>query len=110
MSASKDKGTKFETAIVRYLNAEGFLGAERRALAGDDCGDISGFPGWVIEAKNCARTDLGAWVDEAEREQVNAGAEFGVVWHHRRGKASPADGFVTMSGAAFVRLLREVTR
>lgn len=107
MSASKAKGTAWETAICRLLVAEGFEHAERRALAGtSDRGDISGIPGWVIEAKNCKAMGLATWVDEAAIEQANDGAEFSAVWHHRRGKASPADGYVTMTGATFVRLLR----
>lgn len=108
MSRSKDKGTAWETAIVRYLVDSGFPLAERRALAGAfDQGDITGVPA-VIEAKNCRRDELAAWVDEATSEAVNAGVDVGVVWHHRRGKASPGEGFVTMSGAAFVRLLRDL--
>lgn len=107
MSRSKAKGTAWETAVCRYLAGEGFPHVERRALNGtQDRGDIAGIPGWVIEAKNCKRDELPAWIDEAAAEQTNDGAEFAAVWHHRRGKASPADGFVTMDGATFVRLLR----
>jgi hypothetical protein len=92
---------------VRYLAEEGFAHVERRALTGNqDRGDIAGIPGVVIEAKNCARTELAQWVDEAAIEQANDGADYAAVWHHRRGKAHPADGFVTVTGAMFVRLLR----
>jgi hypothetical protein len=105
MSASKQKGTAWESAIVAYLNGAGFP-VERRTQAGaHDKGDVAGLP-LVIEAKNCRATELAAWVDEAVAEARNARVPVGVVWHHRRGKASPADGFVTMSGAAFVELLR----
>jgi hypothetical protein len=108
MSRSRAKGTAWETAICRLLAGEGFPHVERRALNGTtDRGDIAGIPGWVIEAKNCGRDQLAGWVDEAQLEQANDGAEFSAVWHHRRGKASPADGFVTMTGATFVRLLRQ---
>lgn len=109
MSRSKDKGTAWESTIVAYLREQGFPHVERRALLGvNDRGDISGLPDWVIEAKNCRREELPGWLDEAEAERVNAGAEYGVVWHHRRGRAHPRDGFVTMSGATYVRLLRAV--
>ncbi|AGL13860.1 hypothetical protein [Actinoplanes sp. N902-109] len=108
MSASKDKGTAWESRIVGYLAENGFPHAERRALNGtQDRGDIAGVPGVVIEAKNCKTTSLATWVDEALLEQANDGAAHSAVWHHRRGKASPADGFVTMTGAGFIRLLRE---
>jgi len=127
VSRSKQKGTAWETAIVRYLNDHGFPNAERRALSGtQDRGDIAGITahhdalraayglgdvlgrsGVCVEAKNCSATSLGAWMDEAIAEQANGGADYAVVWHHRRGKASPGDGFVTMTGAAWVRLIRQ---
>lgn len=107
MNRSKVKGTSWETAIVRYLVEQGWPHVERRTLAGvHDRGDIAGIPGVAIEAKNCKTMTLGAWIDEAETERTNAHADIGVVWHHRRGKSSPADGFVTMSGSMFVALLR----
>jgi hypothetical protein len=107
MSASKKRGTSWESAIVRHLATEGFPHVERRALAGtSDRGDIAGIPGVVIEAKNCRAADLAGWVDEAAIEQANDGADYSAVWHHRRGKASAAEGYVTMTGATFTRLLR----
>lgn len=107
VNKSKIRGTSWESAIVRYLITEGHPHVERRALAGTaDRGDIAGVPGWVLEAKNCKSMDLAGWVDEAMIEQANDGADYAAVWHHRRGKASPAEGYVTMTGATFVRLLR----
>jgi hypothetical protein len=101
VSASKDKGTAAETAVVRYLREQGATQAERRALSGSqDRGDIAGVPGVVIEVKNVSRDALPGWVDEAEIERTNDGALIGVVWHKRRGKRSPADWFVTMRGSA----------
>jgi hypothetical protein len=108
VNRSKAKGTAAETAIARYLQANGFPYAERRTLNGThDRGDIAGIPSVVIEVKNCAKTELGSWIAEAERERDNDGASLGVVWHKRRGKTDPADWFVTMSGAQFAALLRE---
>lgn len=104
MSRSKQKGTAWESAIVAYLDGAG-LPVERRALTGaQDKGDIAGLP-VAIEAKNCKTAALAAWVDEAAKEAHNARVAVGVVWHHRRGKASPGDGFVTMRGEDFVTLL-----
>lgn len=107
MSASRGKGTKWETAIVTYLQSRGWRHAERRTLAGRlDRGDINGVVGLVIEAKNANRVELAAWLDEATREAAVL-EDKGVVWIHRRGKASPADGFVVMDGATFTALLKE---
>jgi hypothetical protein len=108
VSASKKKGTAAETAVVEYLRASGFTQAERRTLNGaKDRGDIAGLPGVVIEVKNCARQELGAWVAEAELERDNDRASLGVVWHKRRGTTDPGRWFVTMSGDQFAALLRE---
>lgn len=106
MSANKDKGSAWERSIVDYLRTLAWPHAERR-LAGSakDRGDIAGIPGVVIEAKNTSRTELAAWVAEAEVERVHDGAWLGVVWHKRRGKASAAEGYVTMTGSQFARLL-----
>lgn len=108
VNKSKIRGTSWESAIVRYLIAEGLAGAERRALCGAaDRGDIAGLIDWVISAKNCKAMSLAAWVDEVQLQQANDGARNSAVWHHRRGKASPADGYVTITGVQFTRLLRE---
>ena len=107
MSAARKKGTAAETAVVTHLRAAGFTQVERRALRGvADRGDIAGIPGVVIEVKNCSRTELAAWVDEAEIEGDNDRAQVAAVWHKRRGRAAPADWFVTMTGAQFTFLLR----
>lgn len=106
MSASRRKGTSWESAVVAYLQHRGWLFAERRALAGNkDRGDIAGIPGVVIEAKSVKTITLASFVDEATAEAVNDGADLGVAWIKRRGKSSPADGFVVMSGETFTWLL-----
>ena len=107
MSASKRRGTKAEVAVRDYLRANGWLHAERLPTEGaKDRGDITGVdPELVIEVKACARMELGAWLDEADTEATNAEASVAVVWHKRRGKANPAEWYVTMSGEDFVRIL-----
>ena len=107
MSASKRKGTSWESAIVDYLRASGVPHAERRALNGaKDRGDIAGLPGVVVEAKSAAQVQLAGWLEEAKTERDNDGAEVGVVWFKRRGKGSPGDGYVLMDGATLVDLLK----
>lgn len=107
MSRSRRLGTLWESAIVTFLKAMGAVHVERRALNGaKDRGDIAGIPGIVIEAKNAGRIELAKWMDEAEAERINDGADFGVVWAKKRGRASAGDGYVVMSGAAFTSLLR----
>lgn len=106
MSSQRDKGTRWETAWVQYLREHGVPHAERRALAGNvDRGDIAGIPGIVLECKSGA-FHLAQWLTEAETERTNDGADFGIVLAKRAGKASPADGYAILTGAALVQLLQ----
>ena len=108
MTASKAKGTAWESAIVDFLREHGALHAERRALGGtNDRGDIAGIPGVVIEAKCAAKLEFGSWLAEAEAERINDGATYGVVWAKRRGKGSPGAGYVVLTGDTLVRLLAD---
>jgi hypothetical protein len=104
---SKKKGTKEETDIVNWLNDIG-IRARRVTLSGaKDRGDIEllDFP-IIIEAKNEKRMTLSEYVDEANREGDNAGNKIGIVWHKRRGRASPGQHYVTLDGNQFVNLLK----
>lgn len=106
MSQNKAKGTAFETLIVRYLAEHGFPHAERRALAGThDLGDITGTPGIVWECKNHKTLSFSEWLEEAEREKTNAGADYGIVVAKRRGKGDAADQYAVMRLEDLVALL-----
>lgn len=108
MNRPKTRGTAWESAIVTYLRDRGWPHAERRATNGRlDRGDIAGIVGVVIEAKNARTTDLAGWWAEVEAERRHDGARHGVLWLKRRGRTSPAAGWVVMDGHTFVELLRE---
>lgn len=107
VSAARDKGTKAESAVVAFLRQAGFPHAERRTMRGSrDTGDIAGLPGIVIEVKDHAKMTLAEWVDEAHQEGLNEfdaqrarkGSVVSLVWHKRRGRASPGSWYVTMTG------------
>ena len=93
MSRSKEKGTAFESAVVRWLSSA--LGAEpgaihRETLHGShDEGDVGGIYAHgrrvVMECKNHSRDELPRWLREAEAERGNADALAGVVVSKRRG-------------------------
>jgi hypothetical protein len=107
-ASARKAGTSWETAIVESLRAYGFPHAERRRLSGSkDRGDIAGVPGIAIEAKNTSRLALAEAVDEANVEALNANVPIGVAWLKRRGKTSPLEGYVVMSGDTFLRLIQE---
>ncbi len=111
MSRARAKGTAWETAVCNYLRILGWPHVERRALNGaKDRGDLAGIPGLVVECKSANKVELAGWLDEANCERDNDGADLGVVWFKRRKKASPGNGFVLMDGDTFVRLLKEAGR
>jgi hypothetical protein len=86
VSRSKDKGTRFETAVVRFLG-RWFPACERRALTGKhDKGDIAGVPGWTLELKNTASLDLAGALNEAKAEAANAGTRYYAAVFSRRMK------------------------
>lgn len=111
MNAAKQKGTRFESSIVGYLQWRfGTRDIERRTLNGArDTGDIAGVKAHgqrvVIEAKNHNRHNLAGWLDEAEIEAGNDDALIGAVVFKRRGTADPADQYVLMSVRSFAALI-----
>lgn len=92
MNKPRQIGTRAESAVVRYLTANGFPHAERRSLRGAlDAGDVTGCPGICIEIKggDAARTasdlQIERWMDELATETVNATADVGVLVVQRAG-------------------------
>lgn len=104
---SKQRGTAFESALVRWLQANGHPYAERRTLAGsNDRGDIAGIPGVVLEAKACKTFDLAGWCRELEVEMGNAGADIGAVVVKRRGTTDPGQAYAILPLHVFNRLIQ----
>ena len=108
MSASKQKGTAFESLVLREFKLH-YPGAERRAMQGAlDKGDLL-LPGedrFVVECKNVSRWNLPEWLREAEAEARNAGVPYGVVASKRRGNAQPGDQYIHMTVSAFLGLVK----
>lgn len=103
MSASRRKGTAFETAVVNFLREAGYESAERRALNGrNDKGDVAGLPGWVLECKAEKTIDLAGYMGEACREAQNANATSYAAVVKRRGKGV-SEAYVVMPLAVFVK-------
>jgi hypothetical protein len=107
----RTKGAAHERAVVTWLRGRGRLHTERR-LAGspDDRGDVAGWPGVVVEAKNHARIDLAGWVDQLERSIALCGADTGVVVVKRKGVTDPARYYAVMTLARWEALMAEAGR
>jgi len=86
----KDRGTDAERAVARWLAANGWPHAERRAPSGSaDRGDITGTPGicWEVKSRKTPPGDkqITDWLEETEQERLNAGADIGVLVVRRPG-------------------------
>jgi hypothetical protein len=104
---SRDKGTAWETRVVAFLQEHGWPFAERRARRGNkDAGDVAGVARVCLELKAEKRITLSEYLDETLVEQTNADAAVAACWIKRPRKTSPAHGYVVMSGAQFVELLK----
>ena len=104
--ANKAKGREAEKAVSEYLNARGYTTERRRMEGSNDRGDISGIPGVVIEVKAHKAIYLSQFVDEANVEAGNDSPfAVGVTWIKRRGTTDPANWYVAMDGATFVKFL-----
>lgn len=110
-ASAKAAGTRTERAVADYLAAQlDDDRIDRRVKSGaKDRGDIAGLrhhgQRLVIEVKDCATVQLGAWVREADTERGNDDALAGLVVHKRRGKANPGDWYVTCTLDDLVALL-----
>jgi len=105
MSKERAKGTSWESAVVSYLREGGFPFAKRTGSVDADLGDIDLSDNVVIECKSVARIDLAAIVDQMEAARKRKDAHIGAAWIKRRGKTSPADGYVVMTGEQFYWIL-----
>lgn len=110
MTASKQKGTAAETALVHYLREHGFGQAERRALAGNqDKGDILNAGNLTWEVKNHKTYKLAEWLTELEIEKHNASTEHGVVIAKPRGTGLSKVGawYAILPVQDFIELARD---
>jgi hypothetical protein len=106
MSVNKRKGTAWESAVVAFLQGDGWENCERRALRGTlDAGDIAGLPGVVLECKATGVMQMGAAVAEAEKEQKNAKARWHAVVFKRRQKPA-GDAYVITSLSEYSEMLQ----
>ena len=91
MSRSKDKGTKFETVIVRYLRERiGDETIDRMPLHGSrDEGDVKGLylrnMPVCVEIKNHKQLRINEWMCQLGTEAGNMDAGIGMLVCHRDG-------------------------
>lgn len=104
MSRSRAKGTAWESDLRAYMKANGHPYCERMALGGiRDSGDLTGVPGWLIEAKNVRAIELGAFMTTAERKAKRLGVD--PVLLIKRRSHSVARGYAVVPIEVWARLV-----
>ena len=115
---SKKRGTAGETAVVRYLRANGFPHTDRQPLRGNlDAGDLLVAPGLVAEVKNVAVAGRGQvpaamltrWMGECEAERRNAGAAHCPLIVKRAGTTDVGAWFAYLPAWGFVHLVGDAS-
>lgn len=107
-STAKSKGRETENIFVEYLIEHGVIHAERRRLNGSfDQGDVTGWPGVVVEVKSGAKLDIAGWLAELKVEMLNAEAEMGFVAVRPKGKPNAKDWFALMPVDLLMQLMKE---
>lgn len=116
MSAAKQKGTAWETALVRFLGDffEGRFGLAPRRVAQEgflDTGDIHGISPFVAQAKAYKSWEeaIRLGLDGVEKQKVRAGEPYGVAFV-KRVRRSVGAGYAVMTVATFARLLVRLRR
>lgn len=108
---SRRKGATYERDVVAHLRAAGRPHVERR-IAGmaADRGDITGWPGVVVECKNRKAIDLAGFVDQLEAEIAEADADTGVVIVKRSGVGDVGRHYAVMPVDRWLALMTEAGR
>ncbi|GAA2843977.1 hypothetical protein Acy02nite_68630 [Actinoplanes cyaneus] len=108
---NKAKGTRWETALVRFLGAA-TLRAYRPAQEGHkDTGDLHGLSPFIGQAKDWKSWEsaIREGLDGAERQKTHAREDYGVAFVKRVRRPTGA-GYAVMTIATFARLLVRLRR
>lgn len=110
-ASSRRKGAGHERDVIKWLRARGRPHVERRIPGmADDRGDLTGWPGVVVECKNAARIELGSWLTQLEAEMVVAEADTGVLVIKRRGMTDPGRYYAVTTLDRWEQLMTEAGR
>lgn len=116
MSAAKQKGTAWETALVRFLGDAfgGRFGLAPRRVAQEgynDSGDIHGISPFVAQAKAYKSWEdaIRLGLDGVEKQKLHAGEPYGVAFV-KRVRRSVGQGYAVMTVATWARLLLRLRR
>jgi len=100
---ARQKGTRFETAIIPWLELI-WPNVERTGSAAYSEGDFKNVEPFFLEAKNRKEMKLGSWVKQAHIGAEREDRAFPIVFHKRR-MFGPSGAYTTMTIETFVKMM-----
>lgn len=104
---NKQKGTRWESAVAKFLQSKGFPVWRMAQTGVEDEGDLGGLPSWAFECRDRQKIDLAKNVKDANQRAQAKGALYGVTVIKKR-NATVGDAYVAMDLETFARILERI--
>jgi hypothetical protein len=100
------KGKRYENEVIKWLCEHGWPLVERRIPGMEaDRGDITGWPGVVIDCKNRKTLCLSEWMAKLDLEAAEVSASTAALIVKRRGHLDVGQHYAVMSVEAWAQLM-----
>tara|TARA_R110000822_G_scaffold141214_1_gene278967 strand:+ start:615 stop:989 length:375 start_codon:yes stop_codon:yes gene_type:complete len=106
---SKEKGTRWESAVAKFLQSKGFPVWRMAQTGAQDEGDLGGLPSWAFECRDRQKMDLSKNVRDANSRAIAKGALYGVTIMKKRNSAV-GSAYVAMDLETFAQILEIIER
>ena len=104
-SPQKRKGHAAELAVVKWLREKGIMADRIQAGTHADKGDVTGWPGIVIEVKDRKAHSWHGYFEQLRRQMKNADAWTGVIVAKRPGIADVGEWMAVMPVTEWYELM-----
>ena len=105
-SPQKRKGHAAELAVVKWLRAHGIMADRIQAGTHADKGDVTGWPGVVIEVKDRKAHSWHGYFEQLRTQIVNANAYTGVIIAKRPGLTDVGEWMAVMPVKEWFELMQ----
>ena len=109
MNPNKAKGTRWESAVAKFLQSKGFPVWRMAQTGAFDEGDLGGLPQWAFECRDRQKIDLSKNVKDANDRALAKGALYGVTVIKKR-NAPVESGYVALDLETFAKILERIER
>jgi hypothetical protein len=101
-SPSQDKGARWRNACERWLQENGWPGAQYVGKGRGHRGDVTGVGDISVDFKDHADwRNLPASIAQCEADAVAKDVPTGVVWQKRTRKPDPGEGYIVQRAVSF---------